>query len=534
MAHIVGVLDQLTHKQDGEGLDEGEVEEEIVQQSGIGHIHTIDTLEPKKLSKNFKAYKGDEDEDSSESDEDELNEDIVDKEDGDQISSPEHLTHAQAQLGHHLDGQLLHHQMNHDSMPQQKFAQLAPTSHAHTIQGIPMLPPFPMLHHQSQGILQGPPGIQVLGPSQFQRSLTPQQLQILPLGSHVVPVGVHNVHNHNVHNVIHAHPGLGGLQGGMQVGTLHNGTVQQLSSIVIPAQVTEAQLLSPHEHTLHDEPDSPDDLKGSRKTRWRPTQEQRQTLESVWVNNPYPEAAVKNSLVKQFGTSVTYKQITSWFKHKRENEKNRSKFEYKYSPAMKFSAEQVIILEGVFSQEPYAKGKTLQDLATQLGVSMKRVQNWFKHKRSRLAQQGKFEYKPRNLLNSEQITFLKGAFFTNPTPTPELCEQLSSELNVKPEQVTRWFSNERSRKRKREEASKLGQMIDSVDAPDESEEDDLDDLGLKEHHHHHQVMTHEHKSQRKLKNSHGDELDAEVVPTAGISAQLLPLVQDQTHVHHQE
>ena len=116
--------------------------------------------------------------------------------------------------------------------------------------------------------------------------------------------------------------------------------------------------------------------------------------------------------------------------------------------------------------EPYAKGKTLQDLANQLGVVPKRIQNWFKHKRSRLAQQGEFKYKPRylfstlashinrNLLNSEQITFLRGAFFTNPSPTPEFCEQLSSELNVKPEQVTRWFSNERSRKRNERNSSK--------------------------------------------------------------------------------
>jgi hypothetical protein len=36
-----------------------------------------------------------------------------------------------------------------------------------------------------------------------------------------------------------------------------------------------------------------------------------------------------------------------------------------------------------------------------------------------------------------------------------LCEQLSSELNVKPEQVARWFSNERSRKRKKEQRVKI-------------------------------------------------------------------------------
>jgi hypothetical protein len=78
-----------------------------------------------------------------------------------------------------------------------------------------------------------------------------------------------------------------------------------------------------------------------------------------------------------------------------QNDKHRGTFEYKYSPAMKFSPEHLSILESVFMSEPYAKGKSLQDLANQLGVLPKRIQNWFKHKRSRLAQQGKFEYKPR-------------------------------------------------------------------------------------------------------------------------------------------
>lgn len=512
MAHLV--LNQLTSK---EGDDQDpEVEEEIVQQSSVGHIHTLDphSLDQKNSKNNYKNFKED---DSSQSEDDD---DIVEKEEADQVSlsSPEQMVHGQAQLGHHIEGELLH-PMNHDSLTQQKFSQLNSSHAHHSMQGIPMLPPFPMLHHQTQGILQGPPGIQVLAPNQFQRSLAPQQLQILPLGSlgssHVMPVhGVHNVHA--VHNVIHGHHGglnPATMQSPMQVGPLHN-SVQQISSMVIPGQVTEAQLLS-HDHSLHEESDSPEDSK-TRKSRWRPTQEQRQTLESVWINNPYPESSVKQQLVKQFGASVTYKQITSWFKHKRENEKNRSKFEYKYSPAMKFSAEQVMVLETTFGQEPYAKGKTLQDLANQLGVSIKRVQNWFKHKRSRLAQQGKFEYKPRNLLNSEQITFLKGAFFTNPSPTPELCEQLSSELNVKPEQVTRWFSNERSRKRKREEASKLGQIIDPVECTD-SEADLDDDLCLSKHL---PVLSHQHKSKHKTKNQ--NELQSPEVATA----QLLPLVQD--------
>jgi len=170
-------------------------------------------------------------------------------------------------------------------------------------------------------------------------------------------------------------------------------------------------------------------------------------------------------IAKQLGEDVTYKQVTSWFKHKRENDKAKGIFTYKYSPAAKFSNEEVVVLEEVFTKEPYAKGKILQDLAVQLGVSDKRVQNWFKHKRSRLAQQGKFEYKPRNVLSTDQITFLKGAFCTNTTPTQEVCEQLSVELNIRPEQVARWFSSERSRKRRREQSK---QSIDDTDSEDDT------------------------------------------------------------------
>jgi len=172
-----------------------------------------------------------------------------------------------------------------------------------------------------------------------------------------------------------------------------------------------------------------------RKPRWRPTPDQRQILDSIWFHNPYPNKVVKSQLIKQFGDSVTYKQITSWFKHKRENNNQKGNFEYRYSPALKFTNEQILFLEVEFQKQNYTKGKALCDLANQLGVHTKRIQTWFKHRRSRLTQ-GRFEYKESTPLNSEQITFLKNAFCTNPTPTSNMCEQLSSQLNVKPEQVT--------------------------------------------------------------------------------------------------
>jgi len=200
----------------------------------------------------------------------------------------------------------------------------------------------------------------------------------------------------------------------------------------------------------------------NRKKRWRPSGEQRDMLEKCWSQNQYPDQEQKMLIAKELGDGdITYKQVTSWFKHKRENDKAKGKFTYKYAPAVKFTNEQINLLEQVFSKEPYAKGKTLQDLALRLDVTDKRIQNWFKHKRSRLAQQGKFEYKPRNTLNFDQISFLKGAFCTNPVPTQDVCEQIGLELNVRSEQIVRWFASERSRKRQREEQEKTGEMSGS-------------------------------------------------------------------------
>jgi len=214
-----------------------------------------------------------------------------------------------------------------------------------------------------------------------------------------------------------------------------------------------------------------------RKSRWRPTQEQKILLNEMWDKNPYPDTAEKAELIQQMGGHVTQKQITSWFKHKRENDSQKGKFEYRYSATAKFTSEQIAYLEEVFSKDSYAKGRVLQDLADQLQVNLKRVQNWFKHRRSRLAQQGKFEFKSRSTLSPDQVNFLRGAFFANPSPVPEVCESLSQELHVNKEQVSRWFSNERSKERRKyREANKLNINIKNDQEENSSEDNDNQNL----------------------------------------------------------
>jgi hypothetical protein len=60
----------------------------------------------------------------------------------------------------------------------------------------------------------------------------------------------------------------------------------------------------------------------------------------------------------------------------------------------------------------------------------------------------------RSTLSDEQVAYLKDAFGSNDSPSLEHCEQLSNELNVKPEQIQKWFSAERSKKKRRKDGKK--------------------------------------------------------------------------------
>lgn len=57
----------------------------------------------------------------------------------------------------------------------------------------------------------------------------------------------------------------------------------------------------------------------------------------------------------------------------------------------------------------------------------------------------------RCALSDEQVAYLKDAFGSIDSPSLEHYEQLSSELNIKPEQIQKWFSAERSKKKRRKD-----------------------------------------------------------------------------------
>jgi hypothetical protein len=132
------------------------------------------------------------------------------------------------------------------------------------------------------------------------------------------------------------------------------------------------------------------------------------------------------------------------------------------------------------------------------------------------------------MLNPDQVTFLRGAFFSNPTPSLDFCESLSHELTVKPEQVSRWFSNERSKKKRREDQARAqaSEMIDM---------DDLQSV----------VMSHNHKkkarkssiSPSKQQDHHQHQVDQALVDEQltnqhMVDHQQVDVVNDHMVSHH--
>jgi hypothetical protein len=165
-------------------------------------------------------------------------------------------------------------------------------------------------------------------------------------------------------------------------------------------------------------PSVDDDGGKKRKIRWRPSPEQKAILDFAWQNDQYPGPDDKKVLMKRLGGAVTYHQITSWFKHRREHDSAKGKFTFKYAPTTKFQPEQLQVLEKTFESEPYAKAHTVRHIAAQLGVNIGRVQNWFKHKRSRLARQGKFDYKCK-VSRRSSLTHIDEFVDDTPVSTPQ-------------------------------------------------------------------------------------------------------------------
>ncbi|PRP86931.1 hypothetical protein PROFUN_03679 [Planoprotostelium fungivorum] len=203
-----------------------------------------------------------------------------------------------------------------------------------------------------------------------------------------------------------------------------------------------------HEEEEDEEEDDNDHVGKEKKhiAKWCPTGKQTRLLFNVYKDSPYPTLAAKKKLLSEIQGDVTLKQITGWFKHRREIHKKHANMELR-QPNDRMTQEQTSILKAYFDMDPYAGGgKQAKAISAQLNIDVKKVKNWFKHRRTKLTREGKFKGKQRLYLTPSQKTFLRGAFSSNPRPNAEMVQMLSKELGLPSNQVIRWFANERLKK----------------------------------------------------------------------------------------
>jgi len=154
--------------------------------------------------------------------------------------------------------------------------------------------------------------------------------------------------------------------------------------------------LPPDYHTHHDRVPPVRVPKTPRKSRWRPTQRQKEKLEYFWGDDQYPDRKKKQAIAAEL-EGVSAEQVSRWFKHRRESLAQKGQFSYRSEAAAKFSNEQVIQLEQVFKSNAYPSREDIKAISDQINVPPQRVKNWFKARRCRLAQKGEFELRQSDL-----------------------------------------------------------------------------------------------------------------------------------------
>jgi len=109
-------------------------------------------------------------------------------------------------------------------------------------------------------------------------------------------------------------------------------------------------------------------------------------------------------------------------------------------------------LEKVFDTEKYLKENQVEEIAKVTKLSEKQIRSWFKQRRYRYNQENKqngtdsdMVYKKRDSLSQSVIVELEKAFLVNNYIFGENKKALSRQLNLKPNQLERWFYYRRKR-----------------------------------------------------------------------------------------
>lgn len=149
----------------------------------------------------------------------------------------------------------------------------------------------------------------------------------------------------------------------------------------------------------------------SQKNRWKPSELELAVLKLHFEKNKYPskeeKEAILKTLMENFKSNLELSQLNRWFQVFRRNERilfnsdqherekgakhgfrGISKNTYK-----KFGKEELDFLKERFSHNTYPKTEEMIDMSKNLGVSLSKIENWYKHNRRALAKKGVFTLK---------------------------------------------------------------------------------------------------------------------------------------------
>ena len=77
-----------------------------------------------------------------------------------------------------------------------------------------------------------------------------------------------------------------------------------------------------------------------------------------------------------------------------------------------------------FSHNTYPKTEEMVDMSKNLGVSLSKIENWYKHNRRALAKKGVFTLKTKKYFKKDKVGYLLKMFELYPRPTKEQIQEM--------------------------------------------------------------------------------------------------------------
>jgi len=187
------------------------------------------------------------------------------------------------------------------------------------------------------------------------------------------------------------------------------------------------------------------------KNRWKPSELELAVLKLHFEKNKYPskeekEALLKN-LVENFKSSIEISQLNRWFQHEREKGARHGFRGISKNTYKKFGKEELDFLKEKFDINTYPKTEEMVEMSKSLGVSLSKIENWYKHNRRSLAKKGAFTLKTKKYFKKDEVNYLLKMFEMHPRPTKEQIFEMSEHLSCNELQIKNWYSNKRKKQK---------------------------------------------------------------------------------------